>query len=186
MRNICNIDLKNKTGWGSLNSGVEENEIILEFKPLPTQLTGYKVRINGTDGSTTTSKIIETVSGFVYYSVPFSYYSDAGTMQVQLLSNEGNSEYITFRNLNDLSESDNIQAKYNVDDSCFEILIIEPNTEGLPIASKTRLGAIKVGKNLSIESDGTLNSEGEQGPPGEDGKTPSFMIDENGHLIAIY
>lgn len=30
----------------------------------------------------------------------------------------------------------------------------------LPIASKTRLGGIKVGKNLSIEEDGTLNAAG--------------------------
>lgn len=186
MRNICNIDLENSTGWGSSNSAFSENEITVEIKPLPTQETGFQVEVTGSNGGAITTGEIQLRAGLIYYTIPFEYYSTAGDMKVRLLSAEGNSGQVVFHVPAALNSSDNVQVKFDFENGYFVISAITGGSTDLPIASTTRLGVIKVGENLTIESDGTLSSAGAQGPPGEDGKTPQLMINSDGHLIAIY
>lgn len=57
----------------------------------------------------------------------------------------------------------------------------------LPIASETKLGGIKVGKNLTIEEDGTLNAQagggggtGEKGDKGDPGFSPIADVSSTG------
>ena len=50
----------------------------------------------------------------------------------------------------------------------------------IPVASSTILGGIKVGANLTIEEDGTLNAGGGSGASGENGATFTPSVSEDG------
>lgn len=66
---------------------------------------------------------------------------------------------------------------YPKDDSIYHPFYEDGGTPGeLPIASETQLGGIKVGENLDIESDGTLNAVVLKGDKGEPGVTPDISV----------
>lgn len=64
-------------------------------------------------------------------------------------------------------ENDDVSLVFNLVVNSVKSSVIEVDSEGseyeLPIASETVLGGIKVGDNLTIDEDGTLNAEGGSG-----------------------
>ena len=120
MRNVCSINLINIEASGSLISATENNELILKIIPLVTQLDGFKIEITKSSGGIITENV--TVDkNYINYSVPFAYYTSAGTMKIRLLSNQGNSEYIDFNISTDLSSTNSVQVKWDSSNILFEI-----------------------------------------------------------------
>lgn len=187
MRMITTIDFININNFSVLNSANASDQLMIYILPAENQKTNLKVEITGSNGQIFTSDVLIIEQGesatFVDYDIPKTYWTDVGTMKVRLLSDEGNSEYVNFNIPEAITRE--CQARYADGTFSIELLTISEPSD-LPIASETRLGGIKVGENLEIEADGTLNSIGIQGPPGKDGKTPQMMINSDGHLIAIY
>lgn len=185
MRNILNINCSNSHCNGITNVACDCNELILSFTPLSTQLTNYKVEITGVDG---TVHLIET-STLYYVPIPDEYWNGEGTMKVRLLSDEGNSGYTTFKCVS-FNDADNVFIR-KINDY-YQLCTCATNSGGggdyvLPIASATRLGGIKVGENLSIEPDGTLNATGGSGGSGITAPVNGFFtmaVDEDGNLWA--
>lgn len=157
MRSICTIDFANNNRNGVTTSADGSNELILTIIPAPTQLTNYIVEITSVSGDV----INLTPSNISFVSIPSDYWNGSGTIKFRLLSNESNSDYVTITCV-EFESSDNVKCVYI--NSVFAIQksgSSSPSTGDyeLPIASSTELGGIKVGSNLTIDADGTLNAQ---------------------------
>lgn len=187
MRMITTIDFININNFSVLNSANANDQLMIYILPAENQKTNLKVEITGSNGQIFTSEILIIEQGesatFVDYEIPKIYWTDAGTMKIRLLSDEGNSDYVNFNIPEAITRE--CQARYIDGSFSIELLAISEPSD-IPIASKTQLGGIIVGDGLDITPSGVLSSIGIQGPPGEDGKTPQMMINSDGHLIAIY
>lgn len=162
MRSIATIDFANRNNFSVLNAASQSNQLIVYMLPLSDQKSNLKIEIIGSNGEIFTSEILRIENGesliFLDYEIPIQYWTLSGTMKIRLLSDESNSEYINFNIPKQITK--NSQIKYN--HGSFTIENIETQSNTLPIASETRLGGIKVGATLNIQSDGTLNAnEGE-------------------------
>lgn len=112
MRNICNIDFRDLTRNGSYNSACGCNDLLLEINPSKTQLTNYKVEITDTEGMIHTSDVLTATNELIRYEVPIEYWNKQGTMKVRLLSDEGNSDYISFNCL-EFDSTNNVYFIYS-------------------------------------------------------------------------
>lgn len=120
MRNICTLNLANMSCCGVLTSATGTNEIIIEIIPLINQIDNFRIEITKSSGGTVTVNANCNMN-VIRYTVPFSYYSAAGTMRIRLLSNQGNSGYIDFDISKKLSETDNVKVQLNSDNMSFII-----------------------------------------------------------------
>lgn len=124
MRNICTVNC----GTGSrsvLNSGASAEEIIMELIPSSTQKTNFRVEVTKSGGGViTSSAILLNAAGTIHYSIPADSWRAIGTMRVRLLSNEGNSAYISFNVQMAINEGDNIQVTGGSGSSPFNIKIL--------------------------------------------------------------
>lgn len=173
MRSICNIDFIDAANYSVSNSAYPINELMLYIMPAKDQKTDLRLEIVGSNGQTVTTDVLiieaEESTTLIDYVVPFSYWKNAGSMKVRLLSSEGNSDYVSFSIPSVLKDSDDTMIKYS-DSSGFTITKIENNSGyKLPIASASVLGGVKIGEGLEIEVDGTLNNAVLQGPKGDKG-----------------
>lgn len=163
MRSIATIDFTNRNNFSVLNAASQTNQLIVYMLPLSDQKSNLKIEITGSNGEIFTSEILIIENGesqtFLDYEIPVQYWTLSGTMKIRLLSDEGNSEYVTFNILREIVK--NSQVKYV--DGLFMIENIETQSNTLPIASETRLGGIKVGATLNIQGDGTLNANEVEG-----------------------
>lgn len=160
MLSICNIDYSNSYCNGSYKTACDNNNLILKIKPNATQLTNYKLEFTKSNGDIVTHNVSldENDCDCITYDVPISYYSTKGTMKVRLLSDEANSNYTSFINNEDSLDNHDICINYNANSGYFEVQVctmVSPT--GLPIATKTSLGVVKVGNGLSITMDGLLS-----------------------------
>lgn len=159
MKNIINIDCNNSTYNSTFNSADNINELHLAIKPLDTCISNLKIEITAVNSDIFTYAVV-LQEKVVSYLIPYEFYSKKGIMKIRLLSDEGNSEYYNFLNVNDLNGNENIFCKKI--DNDFKILIATENSTGVPIATEVDLGVIKVGSTLNVKTDGTLNAnEGE-------------------------
>lgn len=128
MRNICYINLIDVESCGSLITATDTNELLLNIRPLITQLTGYKVEITKSGGGIITSGELQEVGGMITYSVSSDCYSAAGTMRVRLLSNEGNSDYVSFTVSQTIGSGDSVQVRWLSTSGSFSITKVEIDT----------------------------------------------------------
>lgn len=149
-------------------SATGTNELLLQIFPLVTQLSGFKVKVTDADGGTVTSEELPETFGVINYSVPFSYWSKAGEMTVQLLSDQGNSAAIVFNVSENFSSENDIQVKFDESTTVFSVTRIvqdkqdfylneEFNTgrtwiDGKPVYSKSFSLTSKDGNNHGIDS----------------------------------
>lgn len=124
MRNICTVDFRSN-GKSVFNSGASAEEIILELIPADTQKTNFRVEVTKSGGGIiTSSHMILGASGTIHYSIPADSWRAIGTMKVRLLSNEGNSGYISFNVQMAINEGDNIQVTGGAGNTPFNIKIL--------------------------------------------------------------
>lgn len=110
MKNLLKINLPDTT-LNSVLTADDANEIILLITPLNSQLSGYVITGTLADGSSVTSGEIQPVNGEIQFTLPFEWYSAEGTLQLQLESNEGNSDYISFNVTSNLTADDDIKIR---------------------------------------------------------------------------
>ena len=112
MKNILTVHLPD-TSLNSVLNANEATEIILMVKPLPIQKTGLKLSGNASDGTSVESDTLTVdESGVIRYTVPFAWYSTQGTWQLKLVSNEGDSTYISFNTSVTLQSTDNAKVRW--------------------------------------------------------------------------
>ena len=170
MRSIATIDFKNTNNYSVLNAASQTNQLIVYILPAANQKTNLKIEITGSNGEVFTSEVLlakNSSNVFLDYEIQAKYWTDAGTMKLRLLSSEGNSSYVNFSIHEKITKD--CQIKYI--NGTFSIELIKSAGYELPVATKYRLGGIKVGTGLTIDSDGTLNSDGVPGPQGPKGDT---------------
>ena len=163
MRSIATIDFINENNFSVLNAASQTNQLIVYMLPSNDQKTNLKIEIVGSNSETfiTDTLIIENGESetFIDYEIPTKYWTLSGTMKIRLLSDEGNSDYVSFSISKEITK--NSQIKYS--NGSFTIENIETQSSTLPIASETRLGGIKVGATLNIQEDGLLNANQGEG-----------------------
>lgn len=154
MRNIASINLaKDSYELGYTNEGNNANEIILNI--VSNYLENPYIEITKQDNSI---ENIEVQNGTnIEYQLPISYFYGSGTLKVRIIADDYSSDYINFNILNDLTDENNIFLKkenneYNVKK------VANYKYHDLPIATKNSLGAIIVGNNLNIDSNGVLSA----------------------------
>lgn len=105
-----------------------------------------------------TSDTLEISDNCIEYEIPFNIYSTLDTLKMKILANDYESEYIEFKTIA-LNVSDNVVVK--LENNIYIVKTMKPyKYYDLPIASKTSLGGIIVGENLSISSNGVLSATG--------------------------
>ena len=164
MRSICNIDISNKGLNGYLNSDTGENSLIIAFTNYKGYNTNLKIEITDILNNVYLHEFNKT------YTIPQTYYKGNGTMKIRLLSSEKNSEYTTIKCLL-FDDQKNIYCKLDSERNFVFYVANTSNSKEIPIASTSSIGGIKVGNNLSIRKDGTLDSVGTVGPQGPQGLT---------------
>ena len=130
MRSICNIDFKVGTAWGSSAIAYSQNEILLSIYPAASMKTNFRIEMTDITGKVTTNPVTPEINGLIEQVMYSSYYMKAGSFKVRLLSDEGNSPYINFKTLEDLTDGDDIICKYRFATQTFEVYKIVIDSGG--------------------------------------------------------
>ncbi|MFQ9923775.1 MAG: hypothetical protein ACLRVU_09685 [Beduini sp.] len=123
MRSICNIDYANPSNIGASTSASDQNEIIVSIQPLIYQTDNLRVELSKSNGTIIkTTNAIKGNSDLIWFTLPAGSYTSTGTIRLRLLSDQGNSSYVTFNTNQALSNGDNVYVGINALNSGFEIV----------------------------------------------------------------
>lgn len=156
MRNIASINLaKEPYELGYTNEGNNTNEIILNI--VSNYLENPYIEITKQDNSI---ENIEVPNGTnIEYQLPTSYFYGQGNLKIRILAKGYSSEYINFNILNALADDNDIFLRRENNEYKVK-KVTKYKYHDLPIATTKSLGAIIVGKNLNIDSNGVLSTDG--------------------------
>lgn len=123
MRSICNIDYANPSNIGASTSASDQNEIIVSIQPLINQIDNLRLELSKGNGTIIqTTNAIKGNGDLIWFTLPAGSYTSAGTIRLRLLSDQGNSSYVTFNTNQALSNGDNVYVGINALNSGFEII----------------------------------------------------------------
>lgn len=122
MRSICNIDYMNPANIGASTSASDQNEIIVSIQPLSSQTSNLRVELSKSNGTIIQIIDVGVSSDLIWFTLPSSSYSSVGTIRLRLLSDQTNSDYITFNTSQALASGDTIYAAINALNNGFEIM----------------------------------------------------------------
>lgn len=146
MRNIVTVHLPD-TSQNSVLSADIASEILLMIHPLSAQKSGLKLTGTASGGTSVESDELTIENNMIQYTVPFAWYSSAGTLELRLESNEGNSDYFEFTVSADLEATDDVIVKL----SSGEFVVSKHLTASAHdlLGSATAAGALNLNGNIS-------------------------------------
>ena len=178
MKNIIFIDAINNCKC-DLVSNVDDgtNRLVLEIKTDVSK--NPKLEINSTD--------VPIASGNFIYEVPSSLYIGSGTLQFRIKDDDHIGDWFTVSKVAKIDGNLFLKQNSNFIYTLRDIV----NAQGSATTVSVRVGKTQT---LPPGHDATVVNSGDDKnvvldfniPRGPDGKTPQMMIDEHGHLIAIY
>lgn len=123
MINSVNIDLTNKSCWGTSNDACDDNKILLYIKLLDSLLGKTDIHLEFTkpDGVIVTTNNLNIVNEQVSYELPFNLYITKGTLKLRIVATDYTSDYINFSILDNYTETDNLCVKFNTTTQEFSI-----------------------------------------------------------------
>lgn len=142
MRNLITIDCTDSSQNSLLNSA-EGNEVILFINPLASQQSGYTVTEQASGGVSRSSTDLTVEDGIVVFTIPFEWYSSAGSMNIRLESAEANSDYVAFTIAVNLTAEDDIVVKL---------------INGVYVISKITSGSTSGGDYNDLDNKPSINS----------------------------
>lgn len=123
MRSICNIDYVNPDNIGASTSASNQNEIIVSIQPLINQKDNLRIELSKSNGTIIQTTNVMTDNGdLIWFTLPTGSYTGAGIIRLRLLSDQGNSSYVTFNTSQALASTDNIYVGINALSNGFEIM----------------------------------------------------------------
>lgn len=161
MKNIINVDFQNAINSGMYCVADNTNSLYLIISPSLIQNTNYRVEVTDINNDVHTSNTLElNTNEQIEYKVNNVYYNGKGVMKIRLLSNEANSDYVSFICVA-FSDSDDVFCKNENGKYTFNYRT--KNSTGVPIATTNSLGVVSVGATLNITEQGVLNSNQGEG-----------------------
>ena len=159
MRNLVNINTK-KTPYllGYCNESNCDNEITLQIE-IEDVINPY-LEITLIDGTIQYTEILTITNNLINYTLPVNLYDSTGTLKLRVLADDYTSEYINFNIQNDLTDTDDVIVKIDSNENYIIRKLKSYKYSDFPLATKTSSGAIIVGDNLEIDSNGVLSATG--------------------------
>lgn len=136
MRNLLTIDFTNQN-QNTLHISGDGNEVIMFFKPLASQTSGFSVIQTGTT-AVSSADLTEVDDGWLMFQMPAEWYANAGTNQIMLGSDQGNSDTVTITVNTDISTLENVWCSMSGHD--FVLKVKERDAQNLYVDGFAHIG----------------------------------------------